>query len=161
MLPLGYLPKYFVQQYLATMNTLSLPSRLVLLFTLPALFSNCSRAKQEDPKPKEYAVRVHVAGSNMLSGSAIINSTYDYAGAKGAPVGNPVIARVYSTTVNETYDLGKFGAADLIRVRVEMSGYRSEAVLKAEILVDGVVKKSCFVLGGGLFESCELATNSL
>lgn len=143
------------------MNNRSLLSRLVLLFTLLVLFSDCSRAKREDPKPKEYTVRVHVTGSNMLSGSAIINSTYDYAGAKGAPVENAVIARVYSTTVNETYDLGKFGAADRIRVRVEMSASASESVLTAEILVDGVVKKSCFVKGGGVFTSCELATNSL
>ena len=143
------------------MNNRSLLSRLVLLFVLSALFTNCSRAKQEDPKPKEYAVRVQVTGSNMLSGSAIINSTYDYAGAKGAPVEKPVIARSYPTAVNETYDLGKFGAADRIRVRVEMTANRSESILKADILVDGVVKKSCFVKGGSVFASCELVTDSL
>ncbi|WP_125916811.1 hypothetical protein [Hymenobacter coccineus] len=147
------------------MNTYSLPSRLVLLFMLLALVSACSQAKQEDPKPKEYAVRVRVTGSNMIGGTAIINSTYNY---KSAPVENPVIARVYSptvnetsATVNETIDLGKFGAADRIRVEVAMSGVKSGAVIKAEILVDGVVKKSCFVLGGGLFERCELATDTL
>lgn len=143
------------------MNNRFLIPRLVLLFTLPALLSDCGQAKQEDPKPKEYAVRVHVAGGNMLSGSAIINSTYDYAGAKGAPVENAVIARVYSTTVNETYDLGKFGTADRIRVRVEMTASAAESTLTADILVDGVVKKSCFVKGGSVFTSCELATDSL
>ncbi|GAA4005418.1 hypothetical protein GCM10022408_16450 [Hymenobacter fastidiosus] len=143
------------------MNYCFLLSRLVLLFMLPALFVSCSRAKQEEPKPKEYVVRVQVTGSSMLSGSAIINSTYDYAGAKGAPVENAVIARIYSTQVNETYDLGKFGAADRIRVRVEMSASVSESILTARILVDGVVKKSCFVKGGSVFTSCELVTDSL
>lgn len=145
------------------MPTHSLFLRLVLLLTLPALFSGCGRNKQENPKPKEYVVRVHVTGRNMVSGSgsAIINSTYDYAGAKGAPVENAVIARVYPTTVDETYDLGKFGTADRIRARVELTASASESVLTADILVDGVVKKSCFVKGGGVFESCELTTDSL
>jgi hypothetical protein len=138
-----------------------LPSDLVLLFVLSALFSTCSPAKQEDPKPKQYAVRVRVTGSNMLSGSAIINSTYDYAGAKGAPIEQPVIARSYATGVNENYELGKFGTADRIRVRVEMTAVKSESILKADILVDGVVKKNCFVKGGSVFESCELVTDSL
>ncbi|WP_125917136.1 hypothetical protein [Hymenobacter coccineus] len=141
------------------MNTYSLPSRLVRLFMLLALVSACSQDKQEEPKPKEYAVRVRVTGSNMIGGTAIINSTSNY---KSAPVEKPVIARVYpAETVNETIDLGTFGAADRIRVEVAMSGVKSEAVIKAEILVDGVVKKSCFVLGGGLFERCELATDTL
>ncbi|OGX82087.1 hypothetical protein BEN49_02725 [Hymenobacter coccineus] len=126
---------------------------------LLALVSACSQDKQEEPKPKEYAVRVRVTGSNMIGGTAIINSTSNY---KSAPVEKPVIARVYpAETVNETIDLGTFGAADRIRVEVAMSGVKSEAVIKAEILVDGVVKKSCFVLGGGLFERCELATDTL
>jgi len=143
------------------MNNCSLFSRIVMLFTLTAMFSNCSRTKQEDPKPKEYTVQVRVTGRNMLDGSAIINSTYDYAGAKGAPVENPVIARIYATTVNETYNLGKFGPADRIRARVEMGANSSESILTAEIVVDGVVKKTCFVKGGGVFESCELVTDSL
>ena len=143
------------------MNKRSLLSRLVPLFVLSALFSECSRAKQEDPKPKEYFVRVHVTGSKMLSGSAIINSTADYAGVNGAPRENPVLARAYSTSVDEIYTLGKFGTGDRIRARVEMSANASESVLTAEIIVDGVVKKSCFVKGGSVFQSCELLTDSL
>ncbi|GAA3998712.1 hypothetical protein GCM10022408_07010 [Hymenobacter fastidiosus] len=148
------------------MNNRSLFSRLVLLLMLPVLLSYCSRAKQEDPKPKEYAVRVQVTGSKMagVGGSAVITSTRDYAGVTGAPVENLPILRVYSvneTTINESFDLGKFGAADRIRARVEMNGYGSEPVLRADILVNGVVKKSCFVKGGGVFSVCELVTDSL
>lgn len=159
--PLGFSLDYSARRYLPVMNIFSLLSRPVLLCTLAALFGGCSQAKQEDPTPKEYAVRVHVTGVSMWSGSAIINSTHDYAGVKGAPVENAVITHVYSTKVNDTYDLGKFGAADRIRVRIEMSAGASESMLTADILVNGLVKKSCFVKGGSVFTSCELATDSL
>jgi hypothetical protein len=50
---------------------------------LTALFSNCSRTRQEEPTLKAYTVQVRVTGYNMLGGSAISNFTYDYAGAQG------------------------------------------------------------------------------
>ena len=148
------------------MNKRSLLSRLVLLFVLSALFSNCSRAQQEDPKPTDYVVHVQITGSKMtgVGGSAAILSTRDYAGTKGAPVEDRPILRQFSateTTINERFDLGKFAAGDRVRARVEMSGYGPEPVLRADILVNGVVKKSCFVKGGGVFSECELLTDTL
>ena len=148
------------------MNNRSPFPRLVLLLLLPVLLSCCSRAKQEDPRPTEYVVRVQITGSKMagVGGSAAITSTRDYAGANGAPVESTPILRIYSTsenTVNESFALGKFEVGDRIRAHVEMSGYGPEPVLRADILVNGVVKKSCFVKGGGVFNVCELLTDSL
>jgi hypothetical protein len=66
---------------------------------------------------------------------------------KAVPVENPVIARLYPTTVNATYPLGKLGAADQIRARVEMSTSSNESILTAESIVDGVSEED--LLGKG------------
>lgn len=138
-------------------------SRFLLLATLAALLGTCGRAKQADPAPPECAVRVQVTGSDLAGGSVIITSVADYAGTNGAPVTQQIITDRYSTSANATYNLGKLNPADRVRVRVKiaMSGYSGTGKLSAAIVVDGVVKKQCYVTGGGLFETCELTTDSL
>ncbi|QNH60750.1 hypothetical protein [Hymenobacter sediminicola] len=117
-----------------------------LLFALATLVSCSKDSKKEDPEPK-YHITVHVTGQNLagLNTSARITSTYDFAGVNNQTGPGPGYTEAYSTaTVDKTYDLGEFGAYDLVEVQLTYPATRpTGTVLKADILVDGVVKKSC------------------
>jgi hypothetical protein len=119
----------------------------LLLLLVPFLtLSSCSDSKKDDPSPavvKTYRISVHVVGAQAAGTNVAITSTYDFAGGRTSRPG-PTRAESFTTpAVDRTYDLGTFGDYDIVEVQMAgRSALAGNGYLKAEIIVDGVVKKS-------------------